>query len=84
MVTGPWVDASSTTANVHLLPKLSPTHISLSAKSNICELIALKLLFLLKTAWQYDLILLFYLSEKGCSNIVFVDLLIVAPAVGPV
>ena len=81
MVTGPWVDASSTTANVHLLPKLSPTHISLSAKSNICELIALKLLFLLKTAWQYDLI---FLSEKGCSNIVFVDLLIVAPAVGPV
>ena len=48
MVTGPWVDASSTTANVHLLPKLSPTHISLSAKSNICELIALKLLFLQK------------------------------------
>ena len=82
MVTGPWVDASSTTANVHLLPKLSPTHISLSAKSNICELIALKLLFLQKkTAWQYDLI---FLSEKGCSNIVFVDLLIVAPAVGPV
>ena len=81
MVTGPWVDASSTTANVHLLPKLSPTHISLSAKSNICELIALKLLFLLKTAWQYDLI---FLSEKGCSDIVFVDLLIVAPAVGPV
>ena len=60
MVTGRWVDASSTTANVHLLPKLSPTHISLSAKSNICELIALKLLFL-----QYDLILLFFLSETG-------------------
>ena len=66
MVTGRWVDASSTTANVHLLPKLSPTHISLSAKSNICELIALKLLFLQKkTAWQYDLILLFFLSETG-------------------
>ena len=71
MVTGPWVDASSTTANVHLLPKLSPTHISLSAKSNICELIALKLLFLLKTAWQYDLILLFFLSERKGAVILF-------------
>ena len=71
MVTGPWVDASSTTANVHLLPKLSPTHISLSAKSNICELIALKLLFLLKTAWQYDLILLFFLSQRKGAVILF-------------
>ena len=66
MVTGPWVDASSTTANVHLLPKLSPTHISLSAKSNICELIALKLLFL-----QYDLILLFFLSQRKGAVILF-------------
>ena len=71
MVTGRWVDASSTTANVHLLPKLSPTHISLSAKSNICELIALKLLFLLKTAWQYDLILLFFLSQRKGAVILF-------------
>ena len=71
MVTGPWVDASSTTANVHLLPKLSPTHISLPAKSNICELIALKLLFLLKTAWQYDLILLFFLSQRKGAVILF-------------
>ena len=72
MVTGPWVDASSTTANVHLLPKLSPTHISLSAKSNICELIALKLLFLQKkTAWQYDLILLFFLSQRKGAVILF-------------
>ena len=71
MVTGPWVDASSTTANVHLLPKLSPTHISLSAKSNICELIALKLLFLQKTARQYDLVLLFFLSQRKGAVILF-------------